>query len=112
MMPIRIKIDPNRCAAKVMGAWDKQLYALSGQILQDCNRYCKEDSNTLISSSYAASELGKGRLVWDTKYAKRQYFEIKTSLTPGRTWKWCETAKRKFKEIWRKQAEKGLRDNL
>lgn len=111
-MPIRINIDAERCAAKVTGAWEKQLYALSGQILQDCNEFCKEDHRTLILSSGPASRLKEGVLVWDTKYAKRQYWDIQTSLTPGRTWKWCETAKKKYRERWRKQAEKGLRDNL
>ena len=111
-MPIRINIDPNKCAAKVTGAWNKALYALSAQILQDCNQYVKVDQHTLESSSYVASRLGEGQLIWDTPYAKRQYWEIETSLTPGRTWKWCETAKRKHRSDWQKQGQKGLNDNL
>ena len=111
-MPVRIQIDPNRCAARVMGAWEKQLYALSGQVLQDCNEYCKVDNHGLIDSSEAASQLSKGLLVWDTLYAKRQYWEIQTSLTRGRVWKWCEAAKRKRKEIWRRQGEEGMRKYL
>ena len=111
-MPVKIKIDPNQCAAKVSGAWGKTLYALSAQVLNDCNQYCKVDQNTLISSSYAHSILRAGKLIWQTPYARRQYWAIKTSLTPGRTWKWCETAKRKYKADWQKIAEKGLRSNL
>lgn len=111
-MPVKIKIDPNQCAAKVSGAWNKALYALSAQVLNDCNIYCKVDQNTLISSSYAHSLLRDGKLIWQTPYARRQYWGIRTSLTPGRTWKWCETAKRKYKTDWQKIAEKGLRDNL
>ena len=111
-MPVLIKIDPNKCAAKVQGAWDKGLYALSSQILGDCNQYVKVDQHTMESSSYAASQLSEGKLVWDTVYAKRQYWEIKTSLTPGRSWKWCEKAKIKFKSDWQKLAEKLLRSNL
>lgn len=111
-MPVTIRIDPKKCEAKVQGAWDKGLYVLSSQVLGDCNQYVKIDQHTLESSSYLASKLDEGRLVWDTPYAKRQYWEIKTSLTPGRTWKWCETAKRKFKSDWQKLAEKLLRSNL
>lgn len=111
-MPVKINIDPNHCAAKVDTAWKKGLYALSSEILADCNEYVKIDQHTLESSSYAHSQLDKGRLIWKTPYAKRQYWEIQTSLTPGRTWKWCETAKRKYKQSWRIKAEKGLRDNL
>lgn len=111
-MPVRIEINPNMVEAKVKGAWDKGLYALSSQVLNDCNQYVKVDQHTLESSSYAQSQLSEGKLIWDTPYAKRQYWAIQTSLTPGRTWKWCETAKRKCKATWQKLAEKLLRENL
>ena len=111
-MPIQIRIDQNNVGAKVTGAWQKSLLPLSAQILGDCNQYVKIDSKTMMMSSGWASRLHEGKLVWDTQYAKRQYWEIKTSLTPGRTWKWCETAKRKHKADWQKLAEKLLRSNL
>lgn len=111
-MPIRIQIDEEKVGAKVMGAWQESLLPLSAQILGDCNEYVKIDSRALMLSSGYASKLHEGKLVWDTPYAKRQYWAIQTSLTPGRTWKWCETAKRKFKSDWAKLAEKLLRSNL
>ena len=111
-MPVRINIDPNQCAAKVEGAWKKGLFVLSSQILGDCNQYVKYDQGYLEKSSENHSKLGEGRLIWQTPYAKRQYWEIRTSLTPGRTWKWCETAKRNHKDTWRRIAEKALRENL
>ena len=111
-MPVQIRIDPNKVGLKVQGAWKESLLPLSSQILGDCNQYVKVDQHTLESSSYAASDLHNGKLVWDTPYAKRQYWAIKTSLTPGRTWKWCETAKRKWLSKWKQKAEEGLKNNL
>lgn len=111
-MPVKISIDPNQCAAKVEGAWQKGLFALSSQILGDCNQYVKYEHGGLEGSSHEHSKLGEGLLIWQTPYAKRQYWEIRTSLTPGRTWKWCETAKRKHKDTWRRIAEKAMRENL
>ncbi|MBR2209896.1 MAG: hypothetical protein IJ896_00245 [Fibrobacter sp.] len=111
-MPIRIQIDPNKVGAKVMGAWKESLLPLSSQILEDCNQYVKVDQHTMESSSYAASDLNNGKLVWDTPYAKRQYWEIRRAIVPGRTWKWCETAKRKHKADWQKLAERLLRSKL
>lgn len=111
-MAIKILIDPNRVGVKVMNAFKAGLSELSEEILADCNEYCKEDQGTLIASSQEHSQLKEGRLIWETPYAKRQYWAIKTSLTPGRTWKWCEVAKRKYKSRWYKLAEKGLRENL
>ena len=111
-MPVQIRIDPNKVGLKITGAWNKSLFPLSSQILGDCNQYVKVDQHTMESSSYTASDLRGGKLVWNTPYAKRQYWAIKTSLTPGRTWKWCETAKRKYKQDWQKLAEKLFRSNL
>ena len=111
-MPVYIKIDGAKCAATVKSAWEKGLFALSSQVLGDCNQYVKIDSHDMERSSYTASVLKDGKLIWDTIYAKRQYWAIETSLTPGRTWKWCETAKTKHLADWAKIAEKGLRENL
>lgn len=111
-MPVKIYIDPAKVGAKVETAWKKGLRALSEEILADCNEYCKEDQHTLIDSSLLHSEPQKGRLIWQTPYAKRQYWEIKTSLTPGRTWKWCHAAKRRNLGRWRNKAERGLNENL
>ena len=82
-MPVRIQIDPNKVGLKVEGAWKESLFPLSSQILGDCNQYVKVDQHTLEESSGTASDLRNGRLVWDTPYAKRQYWAIQTSLTPA-----------------------------
>lgn len=111
-MPVKINISSRQVETKVKTAWDKGLAALSEEILADCNEYCKEDQQTLIKSSIIHSKPEQGKLIWETAYAKRQYWEIKTSLTPGRTWKWCETAKRKWLSRWKQKAEQGLRNNL
>ena len=111
-MPVKISISSARVESRVKSAWQDGLENLSNEILADCNEYCKEDQGTLISSSMAHSLPKEGKLIWETPYAKRQYWAIKTSLTPGRTWKWCETAKRKYKTRWKDLAERGLRENL
>lgn len=111
-MPVKIQISTQQVQAKVKTAWDKGLYALSSEILADCNEYCKEDQGMLIASSNIKSRPQEGKLIWETPYARRQYWEIKTSLRPGRTWKWCETAKHKWLSRWKRLAEKGLKDNL
>ena len=112
-MPTIIRIDTNKVGAKVMKAWDDGLPNLAEEILADCNEYCKEDTHALIDSSLIHSVLKEGKLIWQTPYAKRQYWAIRTSLTPGRTWKWCETAKRRWcKTKWAKKAERELKSHL
>jgi len=111
-MPVRVNIDPNAIVARVQGAFNAGLETLSNEILADCNQYCKKDQNTLIMSSIVHSKPKDGKLIWDTPYAKRQYWEIETSLTPGRTWQWCETAKRKHLREWTELAERCIKENL
>lgn len=111
-MPVKINISPTKIQVKVDNAWRNGLDMLSTEILADCNEYCKYDQGNLIMSSWVHSQLDKGILIWDTPYAKRQYYEIKTSLTPGRTWKWCETAKKRWLSSWNRLAEKAVKMNL
>ena len=112
---ILIDIDVPKITRKVRKAWEKGLGQLSEEILADCNQYCKEKSGALIASSLKASKPEDGELVWDTKYAARQYYEIPTAHTdvnPNASWKWCDVAKTKHGDKWNKQAQLLLEENL
>ena len=115
-MPVKIYIDPAKVGAKVETAWKKGLRALSEEILADCNEYCKEDQHTLIDSSILHSRPQEGKLIWQTPYARRQYWEIRTAYTtdghPNATWKWCEVGKLYRLKTWTRQAERLMRGNL
>lgn len=107
-MSVRINISPSRIGAKIDRAWVAGREMLSSQILKDCNYFCKEDTGLLIISSHEHSDLKRGRLVWQTPYAARQYYEIRTAykdVNPNATWRWVEVAKRAFLKDWQRQAE-------
>ena len=107
-MAVKIDIDPNRIAVKMDNAWPSGLEMLSSQILRDCNRYCKEDTGMLIMSSYIHSRLKEGLLIWQTQYAARQYYAIRTAyhdVNPDASWRWCEVAKNNHLERWQRQAQ-------
>lgn len=114
-MPVTVKVNPATVTAKVTDAFDAILPQLSELILADCNEYCKEDSTALIGSSISHSQMKEGKLIWETPYARRQYWSIETAykdVNPKATWKWCEAAKAKEKEKWRLQAEALMRSKL
>jgi hypothetical protein len=107
-MSVKIIIDEKKIQAKIDNQWSSGLEMLSSQILKDCNRYCKEDTGMLIMSSYIHSNLKKGRLVWQTPYAARQYYEIPTAyhdVNSNATWRWCEVAKANYQDVWSRQAQ-------
>lgn len=109
---MKFQISTAQVQAKVNDAWKAGLPLLSEEILADCNQYVKRDQKTLMMSSLIHSRPKDGVLVWETPYARRQYWEIQTALTPGTTWKWCETAKAKHKRQWAEQAQRGFLANL
>lgn len=114
-MPLKMRIDKHKIEARVESAFKQGMSVLAGEILNDCNQYCKEDSGTLIASSLIHSRLNEGRLIWQTPYARRQYWEIRTAykdVNPHASWKWCEVAKKRHLGQWQRQAEIVLRNNL
>ena len=114
-MAVKININKSAVMAKVQGAWDKGLAILTEEIMGDCNKYCKEDIGTLKSSALDHSLPKEGKIIWQTPYARRQYWEIQTAIkdkNPNASWKWCEVAKRKHQEQWARQAQKLLEMNL
>ena len=114
-MPVRINISQSAVTARVTGAFQAGLPQLSEEILNDCNQFCKEDTGTLIASSLVHSRPQEGKLIWQTPYARRQYWEIRTAYTdrnPKATWKWCEVAKANHKEQWSRQANALMHSGL
>lgn len=114
-MPVKVNIASAKVSAKVETAWKAGLPMLSEEILADCNELCKEDTGTLIQSSLIHSQPDKGKLIWQTPYARRQYWAIRTARkdkNPFAVWKWCEAAKTLWADRWQRLATKHLRDNL
>ena len=107
-MSVKIDIDANRIQVKVDNAFQNGMEMLATEILQDCNEFAKEDTGTMILSSWIHSQLPKGTLVWATPYARRQFYEIRTAykdVNPNASWRWCEVAKENHKERWAQQAQ-------
>ena len=114
-MPVKINIDPNKVKVKVEKASEKAIWAITSEIMDDCNEYVKYAEGDLERSSLIHSLPGKGVIIWQKPYAKRQYWEIKTAhkdYHPKATWKWCEVAKKYKLKQWTKQVEKAFKDNL
>ena len=114
-MPVKINIPKSAVQAKVDAAFKGAMPQLCEEILNDCNQYCKEDTGMLIASSLIHSRPQDGKLIWQTPYARRQYWAIRTAfktVNPNATWRWCEAAKQKHLAQWEKQAQKLLEMNL
>ena len=109
---VKIQINERMIQEKVSNAAEKAMWAISEEVMADCNEFVKVDTHVLQHSSMTHSEPGKGVITWDTPYAKRQYWEIKTAHkqpNPNATWKWCEAAKKKHLKKWTESAKKAFK---
>ena len=114
-MSVKIDINTANIMQRVDHAWKAGLADLTNEVREDCNEYCKRAEGGLIASSETNSRLEEGLVIWDTPYAKRQYWEIQTAYTeknPNATWKWCEAAKTVHLGDWQKKAQEGMDQNL
>ena len=137
-MSVRIDINKAQILRKVDRAWEAALPKLSEQILSDCNEYCPHDDGTLIDSSALASEMDKGKLVWQTPYARYLYYGMLMVAPNGSAWArsgeakhltnkklvfhsarnlkatalWCEAAKRERRKDWERIARQFMKEHL
>ncbi len=111
---VTIHINVHQVSARVGKAWRDASPFVTHQVLDDCNRYCKEDTGALIASSYMQSDLDKGIIRWRAPYAKRQYW-LKTARTdknPHAMWKWAEYAKKRHGKEWVRLANAEFKAKL
>ena len=112
-MPVRINLDENNLGMRFDEPFTETgMEMLASQILRDCNFYCKQDTTMLIDSSLIHSDLKHGVLRWQTPYAARQYYEIRTAYTdvnPNASWRWCEVAKQAHQDEWKRMASAIVR---
>lgn len=104
---ITVELDRENVRARIKAASERATNAAATQALKDSNYYCKQDSEMLIKSSILASQPEKGLLVWDTPYAKKQYYtgEPSHDVNPHASKMWAHTARAQHGEDWRKIAQ-------
>lgn len=140
-MAVKISIDTNTVRLRIKKATEKSLLECMEQILSDCNKYCPEDTGTLIDGSASGSTVIGGEqpamaLYWPPPYARYLYYGMlmvdpdtlspyaqknsskiltNTSLTytkPEACKLWCEKAREVYGEEWRELLEKSMRKRL
>lgn len=108
-----MKVTFNMTAAKekIENAGQKAVFIVTQQALKDCNYYCKQDTSELINSSILHSDFENGRLVWQTPYARYQYYldNTRKDKNPNACKMWAHAAHAKHKKEWFDMMEKAFR---
>lgn len=105
---VKVTLNKTAAAARVHAATEKATYVIANEFIKDANFFCKEDTGELERSAIRASEPEKGLAVWDTPYAKHQYYTGQPSYdkNPNASKMWGHKAKRKNKDKYNRMAQK------
>lgn len=114
-----MKVIVNFDRKRVFDAMAFALYATKNEILEDCRKFARRDTGTMIDSA-RAEEIGGANptvvISFNTPYAERVYFEGRpsTDKNPYASLKWCHVAAETYlddwKEHWKKRVMKVLGD--
>lgn len=109
-----MEFNAREVRARIEKASKKATFIGSTQALKDSNLFIKKDAGILEASSIKASELDKGLLVWDTPYAKLQYYtgDPSKEVNPKASKMWAHKAAsqygREWKDLMQKMIDKGV----
>lgn len=88
-------------------------FMLDQQVIKDSNYFVPEDTGTLKGSALISSDVGKGRVVWNTPYARKLYYNPQYNFSkdknPNARGLWFEESKKIHKQQWLKMAQDILR---
>lgn len=112
-MAVKVKTDFSGAFKKVKAKAERTQMILDQQIVKDSNFYAPFADGLLIGSSLIASEFGKGKLVWDTPYARKLYwnpeYNFSTDKNSKAGGKWFERAKSEHLSEWLQIAQSEVK---
>ena len=96
-----------KASLKLTAASAEAQIELSKTALEDCNKFCKLDTGETRDSSYKASNLLTGKLVWNTEYARYAYYlgEVDKSKNPLASRLWAHKAAAFYRDKWKNVAK-------
>lgn len=105
---VKVIVDGKAVTERIEKRIDGVQARLDAQVLKDSNYYCPMDTGILQKSAIIHSVLGSGLLVWQTPYAREQYYNEgythAQSRNPNATGRWFESAKARRLKTWVKIA--------
>lgn len=110
---VRVDVDISRLQAKRNDATKAAQMQLDQDVLKDSNYYIPKAIGTLEGSGIRASEIGKGKVIWDTPYSRRLYYNPQYNFSkdknPNARGLWFESAKAQKKGSWVDEAKKNYK---
>ena len=104
-MTVTLDFDVKKAIAEREARIKRAQILLDQTVAKDSNYYVPNDTGTLESSVLTGSKMGSGELIWNTEYAKKQYYGLENKSkdkNPNASMKWFERAKAVKLKEWEK----------
>ncbi len=85
MIRTNVKVDLSGVSRKIKSNAERAQFILDEQILKDSNFYAPLDTGELVRSSLRMSLIGQGKLIWDTPYSRRLYYNPQYDFSKDKT---------------------------
>lgn len=91
---------------------EQALFAVREQIKDDCNFYVKVDQHILERSAYTEMDGTTLKIIWNTPYARRQYYTGTPShdVNPNASILWAEQAAARYKKEWADMISEAMKN--
>ena len=104
MFNTRVDLDMGKLKDKQKKSERMAQMQLDQQVLKDSNYYIPKDKSNLEGSGIRSSLIGKGKIIWDTPYARRLYYNPQYNFSkdrnPNARGLWFEAAKSDKSNEW------------
>lgn len=104
MIKFNVKVELGDLAKEFAKKGERAQVILDEQILKDSNEYAPQDTGELIRSALRMSQIGRGKIIYDTPYARKLYYNPQYNFSKDRNPKagglWYERAKAAHLQDW------------
>jgi len=101
---VRTKIQLSDLQGTIDKRTQKGQVILDEQVLKDSNNYAPLDTSELINSAIRMSRIGEGQIIYDTKYARINYYGVDRNFSTDKNVNagplWFERAKANHLQDW------------
>lgn len=104
-MKLNVRISINSVDEKIKKNIARCQKRLDAQIIKDSNYYCPMQRGILQKSAIINTRIGSGKIIWNTPYAREQYYgkpNKSKQFNPNARMEWFEAAKAKKMKEWEK----------
>ncbi|MBU8768701.1 minor capsid protein [Cytobacillus oceanisediminis] len=116
MISFSVNLDLGNIQQQVEEAVDAGQKQLDQEVLKGSNYFIPKDTGELERSGVRASQIGKGKIIWDQPYARKLYYNpqynFSKDVNPNAQGLWFEAAKARFLSDWVRMTQQAIDRHL